>query len=77
MVDDLIERMRDMFQVTSVVISHDMTSAFRIAHYACLLADGNIIARGTPDDILKASSETRAFVDASGVDVSRISRPPT
>jgi phospholipid/cholesterol/gamma-HCH transport system ATP-binding protein len=76
MVDDLIEQMREMFQVTNVVISHDMTSAFRIAHNACLLADGRIVARGTPDDILKASPETRLFVDASGVDVSRISRPP-
>jgi phospholipid/cholesterol/gamma-HCH transport system ATP-binding protein len=76
MVDDLIEQMREMFQVTNVVISHDMTSAFRIAHNACLLADGRIVARGTPDDILQASKETRAFVDASGVDVSRISRPP-
>lgn len=77
MVDDLIEQMRDMFQVTSVVISHDMTSAFRIAHRAYLLAEGRIAAAGTPDEILKASADTRKFVDASGVDVSRISRPPS
>jgi phospholipid/cholesterol/gamma-HCH transport system ATP-binding protein len=76
MVDDLIEQMREMFQVTNVVISHDMTSAFRIAHYAYLLADGRIAAHGTPDEILQASDGTRAFVDASGVDVTRISRPP-
>jgi ABC-type proline/glycine betaine transport system ATPase subunit len=68
--------MREMFQVTNVVISHDMTSAFRIAHFAHLLANGRIVAHGTPDDILKASADTRAFVDASGVDVSRVSRPP-
>jgi phospholipid/cholesterol/gamma-HCH transport system ATP-binding protein len=77
MVDDLIEQMREMFQVTNVVISHDMTSAFRIAHYAYLLAEGRIAARGAPDEILKASADTQAFVDASGVDVSRISRPPS
>jgi phospholipid/cholesterol/gamma-HCH transport system ATP-binding protein len=76
MVDDLIEQMREMFQVTNVVISHDMTSAFRIAHYAYLLEGGHVVARGTPDEILKASVETQKFVDASGVDVSRISRPP-
>jgi phospholipid/cholesterol/gamma-HCH transport system ATP-binding protein len=76
MVDDLIEQMREMFQVTSVVISHDMTSAFRIAHFACLLAQGTIVARGTPDEILQSNAETRKFIDASGVDVSRISRPP-
>ena len=76
MVDDLIESMREMFQVTNVVISHDMTSAFRIAHHAYLLKDGRIVAQGAPDEILEQSDETRAFVDASGVDVARISRPP-
>jgi phospholipid/cholesterol/gamma-HCH transport system ATP-binding protein len=76
MVDDLIEQMREMFQVTNVVISHDMTSAFRIAHHACLLAQGSIVAKGTPDEIMAANAETRKFVDASGVDVTRISRPP-
>jgi phospholipid/cholesterol/gamma-HCH transport system ATP-binding protein len=58
------------------LISHDMTSAFRIAHRAYLLADGRIAAQGTPDEILQGSDDTRAFIDASGVDVSRISRPP-
>jgi phospholipid/cholesterol/gamma-HCH transport system ATP-binding protein len=76
MVDDLIEEMREIFHVTNVVISHDMTSAFRIAHRAYLLADGRIAAQGTPDEILQGSDDTRAFIDASGVDVSRISRPP-
>ncbi|HMI83231.1 MAG TPA: ATP-binding cassette domain-containing protein [Polyangiaceae bacterium] len=76
MVDDLIEQMREMFQVTNVVISHDMTSAFRIAHRAYLLVDGRIAAAGTPDEILQSSADTRKFIDASGVDVGRISRPP-
>jgi phospholipid/cholesterol/gamma-HCH transport system ATP-binding protein len=76
MVDDMIEQMREMFQVTNVVISHDMTSAFRIAHRAYLLAEGRVVAQGTPDEILQASADTRKFVDASGVDVGRISRPP-
>jgi phospholipid/cholesterol/gamma-HCH transport system ATP-binding protein len=77
MVDDLIEQMREIFKVTNVVISHDMTSAFRIAHQAYLLADGRIAAQGTPDEILHGSEATRKFIDASGVDVSRISRPPS
>jgi phospholipid/cholesterol/gamma-HCH transport system ATP-binding protein len=76
MVDDLIEQMRDLFKVTNVVISHDMTSAFRIAHHACLLEKGVLVAKGTPDEIMQANEATRKFVDASGVDVTRISRPP-
>ena len=34
LVDDLIEEMRDRFNVTSIVISHDIASCFRIAHQA-------------------------------------------
>jgi phospholipid/cholesterol/gamma-HCH transport system ATP-binding protein len=77
MVDDIIEQMREVFQVTSVVISHDMTSTFRIAHYACLLVNGRIEAAGTPDALVNGGSEAvRTFIAASGIDASRVSRPP-
>jgi phospholipid/cholesterol/gamma-HCH transport system ATP-binding protein len=76
MVDDLIEKMRVMFQVTNVVISHDMASAFRIAHHACLLVDGRIAAEGTPDELMNGANEAaREFIEASAVDTARISRP--
>jgi phospholipid/cholesterol/gamma-HCH transport system ATP-binding protein len=77
MVDDLIEQMRELFQVTNVVISHDMASAFRIAHHACLLVDGRIAAEGTPDELMSGDNEAaRTFIQASAVDTERISRPP-
>jgi phospholipid/cholesterol/gamma-HCH transport system ATP-binding protein len=77
MVDDLIEQMRDIFKVTNVVISHDMASAFRIAHHACLLVDGRIAAQGTPDELMSGGNDAaRAFIEASAVDTTRISRPP-
>jgi phospholipid/cholesterol/gamma-HCH transport system ATP-binding protein len=76
MVDDLIEQMRELFQVTNVVISHDMASAFRIAHHACLLVDGRIAAEGTPDELMAGNNEAaRKFIEASAVDTERISRP--
>jgi phospholipid/cholesterol/gamma-HCH transport system ATP-binding protein len=68
--------MRMMFQVTNVVISHDMASAFRIAHHACLLVDGRIAAEGTPDELMNGANEAaREFIEASAVDTARISRP--
>jgi phospholipid/cholesterol/gamma-HCH transport system ATP-binding protein len=76
MVDDLIEQMRQMFKVTNVVISHDMTSAFRIAHHACLLEKGRIVARALVCLHDLVGRAARHFVDASGVDVTKISRPP-
>jgi phospholipid/cholesterol/gamma-HCH transport system ATP-binding protein len=77
MVDDLIEQMREIFKVTNVVISHDMASAFRIAHHACLLVDGRIAAEGTPDELMNGANDAaRKFIAASAVDTARISRPP-
>lgn len=74
-VDDLIEEMRVRFNVTSVVISHDITSCFRIAHQAILLIKGKVVARGSPDELAGGDSEVaRDFVRQSGVDVRQVGR---
>jgi phospholipid/cholesterol/gamma-HCH transport system ATP-binding protein len=68
MVDDLIEETRARFNVTSVVISHDMTSCFRIAHKAYLLIDGLVAAEGTPEDLAFGDSDVaRDFIAKSGI----------
>jgi phospholipid/cholesterol/gamma-HCH transport system ATP-binding protein len=78
MVDDLIEQTRDRFGVTSVVISHDMASTFRIAHHAYLLIDGEVAAAGTPEELAYGDNEVaREFIAASGVrpgDLERLAR---
>ena len=74
-VDDLIEEMRVRFNVTSVVISHDITSCFRIAHQAILLIKGKVVARGSPDELAGGDSDVaRDFVRQSGVDVRQVGR---
>src|SRR6516162_7334366 len=50
-VDDLIDDTRQRFGVTSIVITHDIASCFRIAHQAILLVQGQIVARGIPLDL--------------------------
>jgi phospholipid/cholesterol/gamma-HCH transport system ATP-binding protein len=75
MVDDLIEETRDRFGVTSVVISHDMASTFRIAHQAFLVIQGQVVASGTPDELAYGENEVaREFIAASGIAPERISR---
>ncbi|HEY2514800.1 MAG TPA: hypothetical protein VGI39_28235, partial [Polyangiaceae bacterium] len=75
MVDDLIEETREHFGVTSLVISHDIASCFRIAHQALLLIHGQVVARGTPDELAHGQSEVaRDFISKSGVDVARLTR---
>jgi phospholipid/cholesterol/gamma-HCH transport system ATP-binding protein len=78
MVDDLIEETRDRFGVTSVVISHDMASTFRIAHQAFLVIQGRVVASGTPDELAFGDNEVaREFISASGIGPDRIERVET
>ncbi len=75
LVDDLIEEMRERFNVTSIVISHDIASCFRIAHQAILLIQGKVEAFGPPDSLVNGTSEiARDFIRNSGVDVHGLSR---
>jgi phospholipid/cholesterol/gamma-HCH transport system ATP-binding protein len=74
-VDDLIEEMRDRFRVTSIVISHDIASCFRIAQKAVLLIEGKVVAEGAPDELRNGeSSIAREFIAKSGVDPETLSR---
>jgi phospholipid/cholesterol/gamma-HCH transport system ATP-binding protein len=49
--DDLMRRTTDVFGVTSVVVTHDMRSAFSIGSRIAMLADGRLRAVGTPEEM--------------------------
>jgi phospholipid/cholesterol/gamma-HCH transport system ATP-binding protein len=73
MVDDLIVETRERFGVTSVVISHDMAGALRIADYIYLLAKGAIAARGTPRELVEGDSAlAHEFFESSGIAADRL-----
>jgi phospholipid/cholesterol/gamma-HCH transport system ATP-binding protein len=72
-VDELIEETRQLFGVTSVVITHDIASCFAIADQAILLDKGRLVAGGSPLDLLQGESEAaRDFIQKSGVDVEAV-----
>jgi phospholipid/cholesterol/gamma-HCH transport system ATP-binding protein len=49
--------------MTAVVVTHDMTSAFRIATRMIMLNRGKIIAQGTPDEIRASTDpEVQQFI---------------
>ena len=63
-IDELIVRMSEELGVTGVVISHDMTSAFRISDRVAMLYDGVIRAEGTPDEIRGSDDPiVRGFIE--------------
>ena len=56
-INELIVRTRDLLGVTSVVVTHDMDSAFRVADKIAMLDGGKIIFVGTPETIRQTSDE--------------------
>lgn len=50
-VDEMIKQAKRSLGVTSVVISHDIASAFNIADYIAFLYEGNIVAYGPPESV--------------------------
>ncbi|WP_168210988.1 ABC transporter ATP-binding protein [Persicimonas caeni] len=72
-VEDMIVETQEAFDVTSVIISHDMAQTFRIADKVALLHHGEIIAEGAPASLLESEDErVREFVFAA--DVSRATK---
>jgi phospholipid/cholesterol/gamma-HCH transport system ATP-binding protein len=70
LVDDMILGARKQHGVTSIVISHDMASAMRIADKIFMLAEGRLAASGTPDELAAGKSDVALrFIQASGVDL--------
>jgi phospholipid/cholesterol/gamma-HCH transport system ATP-binding protein len=55
--DDLILRLRDALQMTIVVVTHELESAFKIADRITVLDKGNILMTGTVDEVRAADNE--------------------
>ncbi len=67
-VDDMILGTGTRYNVTSVVISHDMASVFRIADRIAVIHDRKILQSGTADDIRRTDDPyVREFITTSGV----------
>jgi len=56
MVNHLILKMQRELGLTSVVVTHDMASAYKVGDYIAMLHNGQIIAEGTPDEIRKTDN---------------------
>jgi phospholipid/cholesterol/gamma-HCH transport system ATP-binding protein len=63
-IDHLVTRLADELHVTSVMVTHDVRGAFRVADRMALLTDGKIVLQGTAAEFL-ASKDPRvvAFLE--------------
>ena len=73
-IDELMIRMRDKLGVTSVVITHDMRSAYRVGTRIAMLYEGKVRQCGTVDEIrLSTDPLVRQFVEGKAeVDLSEV-----
>jgi phospholipid/cholesterol/gamma-HCH transport system ATP-binding protein len=63
-VGQLIRKLNDALGITSVVVTHDIYESLKIVDYIYFVAEGRIVAHGTPEDV-RASTDpfVRQFVD--------------
>jgi len=54
-INDLIVQVQESLGITSVVVTHDMKSAFKIGNMMSMLEGGKIIFTGTPEQIQRCS----------------------
>lgn len=65
-IDDLIIKMKNVLGVTSIVVTHDMTSVFRMADRVVMVHDGYIIEGGEPKNLDKTTDpHLKFFFDSS------------
>ncbi|HTC21142.1 MAG TPA: ABC transporter ATP-binding protein [bacterium] len=65
-INNLILDMQKKLRVTSVVVTHDMHSAYKVANRIAMIYDGKIIGIGTPDEIKNSQDPTiHQFVTGS------------
>lgn len=63
-IDRLILKMKQELGVTSLVITHDMGSAYRVSDRIAMLYDGRVLEAGTPDEIRATENPiVRGFIE--------------
>lgn len=50
-INEVILKLQNELKVTSIVVTHDMHSAFKVAHRIVMLHEAHLIFDGTPDEI--------------------------
>ena len=64
-IDSLVLSLKSKFAMTSIVVTHDLISAFGIADRIGMLEDGSLIEYGTPEQFMKSSNNlVREFIAA-------------
>ncbi len=65
-INRLIRSLQERIGVTSIVVTHDMNSAYHVADEMALLNEGRVVFTGTPDEARSTSDPiVRQFIEGS------------
>jgi len=65
-INNLIIKLNDELEITSVVVTHDLASAYKVGDRIAMLHGGEIIFVGTPDEVRGTDNKiVRQFVEGS------------
>ena len=68
-INELIIRAHDALKTTSIVVTHDMVSAYKVADHIAMLHEGRIIIDGTPEEIQNTDNAiVRQFIEGRAGD---------
>ncbi len=63
-IDDLVKSLDQELGVTSVMVTHDVRGAMRVANRLALLTGGRIVQQGTPQEFMQSTvPEVREFLE--------------
>jgi phospholipid/cholesterol/gamma-HCH transport system ATP-binding protein len=64
-INELIIKLNETLHVTSIVVTHDLESAYMVSHRMAMLHNRRILFEGTVEEIRESTvPEVRAFIDA-------------
>jgi phospholipid/cholesterol/gamma-HCH transport system ATP-binding protein len=67
-INDLVVELHNKLKVTGIAVTHDMTSAYKIADRIAMLYNGKIITNGTPEEIKNAKDPiVHQFITGAGI----------
>ncbi|MFZ9915313.1 MAG: ABC transporter ATP-binding protein [Phycisphaerales bacterium] len=62
-INELILKLQRELLVTSIVVTHDLTSAFKVADHMVMMHEGSVVLEGTPDEFRRTDhSVVRRFL---------------
>jgi phospholipid/cholesterol/gamma-HCH transport system ATP-binding protein len=67
-INNLIIKLSSELKITSVVVTHDLASAYKVAHRIAMLHDGVVIFQGTPEEVRETNHPlVRQFIEGRAV----------